>query len=98
MSVRFQELNYLFPSFRLCLSTRTISAVISLNNGTKFNAGGDIAFDLGPRGYVPNSLGIRWASVYLWCGWNTGWVSLIPPLFKAGVIIGNLAVETIQGL
>lgn len=64
MSTLPKELNYTSKLQALPSSTRTISCVISPNNGTTFASGGDIAqFDMGQRGFlVPGSLHLRYVN------------------------------------
>jgi hypothetical protein len=95
-----KELNYTSKLQALPSSTRTISAVISPNNGTTFNQNGDIvAFDLGARGYlVPNSLYLRYRAAVTVGATETVMFGTpyTTPFSRMEVIIGNNTVETIQ--
>lgn len=95
-----KELNYTSKLQALPSSTRTISCVISPNNGTTFGANGEIiSFDVGSRGYlVPNSLGIRYRTSFKKTIQNGTMLGLpyCTPFSRMEVTIGNNVVETIQ--
>jgi hypothetical protein len=95
-----KELNFTSKLQALPSSTRTISSVISPNNGTTFNPNGDIiSFDVGSRGYlVPNSLYLRYRATILKPTENGTMLGTpyLTPFSRLEVIIGNNVVETIQ--
>jgi hypothetical protein len=77
-------------------STRTISSVISPNNGTTFNPNGDIISLTSGQGLVPNSLYLRYRATILKPTENGTMLELLShPFSRLEVIIGN-NVETIQ--
>lgn len=100
MSTLPKELNYTSKLQALPSNTRTISAVISPNNGSTFKANGDIvSFDVGSRGFlVPNSLYLRYRASFVKAtiaGVMLG-TPYVTPFSRMEVTIGNNVVETIQ--
>jgi hypothetical protein len=78
-------------------STRTISSVISPNNGTTFNPNGDIISLTSGQGYlVPNSLYLRYRATKNLPKTGLCLELLSHSILTFGVIIGNNVVETIQ--
>lgn len=95
-----KELNYTSKLQALPSSTRTISVVVSPNNGATFNAGGEvIAFDLPSRGFlVPNSMYLRYRATILKTVEPTVMLGTpaYTPFSRLETIIGAQVVESIQ--
>lgn len=95
-----KELNYTSKLQALPSSTRTISVVVSPNNGSIFNSGGEvISFDMPSRGFlVPNSLYLRYRASIVKTTEN-GLLLGTPaytPFSRLETIIGAQVVESIQ--
>lgn len=95
-----KELNFTDRLQALPSSTKTISVVVSPNNGSEFNSGGEIiSFDLPSRGYlVPNSMYLRYRQKVVKAT-EAGVMLGVPaytPFSRIETIIGAQVVESIQ--